>query len=294
MLMRKVGASLNAYNEIASLVGDPPCKDGLAASPIECLLVIDSGFSHSTVTPLFRGRPIHQAIRRLDMGGKFLTNYMKEIISIRQMDMTAETYVMSQVKEDVCYVSNDFRADLERTWGGGAGSARKLQDGESSLAIDFVLPDYITYLKGFARPHDPSLVSKRNKYGAILGPAGNMEHIITLGNERFTVPELLFNPSDAGMKEPGLPETVMQSLSGLPPGLWPAMLSNIWIVGGNTKLEGFVERVYILSPKKHVLRKLTDLIRSTELRQLAPAECVVRVVQAPEYALVSLYMVYTC
>ena len=253
-LTAEVGASLNAYNDIASLTGDPPRKDVPITLPVECLLVIDSGFSHSIVTPVFRGRPIQQAIRRLDMGGKFLTNYMKEIISIRQMDMTSETHVMNQVKEDVCYISNDFRADLERTWDGETGDSRKVQEGEKGVAIDFVLPDYVTYMKGFARPHDPSLVSKRNKYGAILGPTGNMEHIITLGNERFAVPELLFNPSDAGMKEAGLPETVMQSLSSLPPGLWPAMLSNVLIVGGNAKLAGFVERLYLHSPTKHVSR----------------------------------------
>ena len=237
MLTEKVGASLNAYNDIASLVGDPPGQFGVL--PTECLLVIDSGFSHSIVTPLYNGRPIHQAIRRLDIGGKFLTNYMKEIISIRQMDMTAETHVISQVKEDVCFVSTDFRGDLERTWGGN--KSKKNSDG--GLLIDFILPDYITHMKGFTRPHDPSLIAKRNKYGGIMSPGGTMESMLTLGNERFTVPELLFSPDDAGLKEAGLPETVMQSLSGLPPGLWSAMLSNILVIGGNAMFPGFIERL---------------------------------------------------
>ena len=237
MLTEKVGASLNAYNDIASLVGDP--SSHLKNSLTECLLVIDSGFSHSTVTPVYNGRPIHQAIRRLDIGGKFLTNYMKEIISIRQMDMTAETHVITQVKEDVCFVSTDFRADLERTW---SRNNRK-QDNHGGLLIDFVLPDYITHMKGFTRRHDPSLVAKRNKYGGIMSPGGTMESVLTLGNERFTVPELLFNPDDTGLMEAGLPETVMQSLSGLPPGLWSAMLSNVLVVGGNSLFPGFVERL---------------------------------------------------
>ena len=242
MLMGKVGPSLNAYNDIASLVGDPPTKNSVGGLPVECLLVIDSGFSHSTVTPLYNGRPIHQAIRRLDIGGKFLTNYMKEIVSIRHMDMTAETYLMNQIKEDVCYVSHDFKVDLERTWNETSGQGRK-RHGQQGLALDYILPDYITHMKGFARPHDPSLVTKRNKYGAVLGLDGVMEHIMTLGNERFAVPELLFNPGDAGMKEAGLPETVMHSLSGLPPGLWPAMLSNVLVVGGNANIQGFTERL---------------------------------------------------
>ena len=237
MLTEKVGASLNAYNDIASLIGDPLGHH--RTLPAECLLVIDSGHSHSTVTPLYNGRPIHQAIRRLDIGGKFLTNYMKEIISIRQMDMTAETHVIAQVKEDVCFVSSDFRLDLERSWRG----TNRRKDDDGGLLIDFILPDYITHMKGFTRPHDPSLVAKRNKYGGIMSPDGTMESMLTLGNERFTVPELLFSPDDVGLKEVGLPETVMQSLSGLPPGLWSAMLSNVLVVGGNAKFPGFVERL---------------------------------------------------
>ena len=68
---------------------------------------------------------------------------------------------------------------------------------------------------------------------------------MTLGNERFTVPELLFNPGDIGMKQAGLPDTIMQSMSGLPPGLWTAMLSNILVVGGNANLPGFVDRLFV-------------------------------------------------
>ena len=66
---------------------------------------------------------------------------------------------------------------------------------------------------------------------------------MTLANERFTVPELLFSPGYVGMKEEGLPGTVMQSLSGLPPGLWPVMLANILVVGGSCKIDGFMARL---------------------------------------------------
>ena len=69
---------------------------------------------------------------------------------------------------------------------------------------------------------------------------------MALGNERFTVPELLFNPGDIGMKQAGLPEAVMQTMSGLPPGLWPSMLSNILVIGGNAKFDGFLARLYVM------------------------------------------------
>ena len=246
MLTKLVGPSLNAYNDVSSLVGDPPRNSGIGALPMECLLVIDSGFSHTTVTPLLRGRPIQQAMRRLDIGGKFLTNYMKEVISLRQLNMVDETHLMNEVKEAVCYVSSTFEADLERTWKNEGGTRAVANKTEAEIVVDYVLPDYTTHAKGFVRPHDGSLLTRHSKIGGISGHGGAVEYVMTLGNERFAVPELLFNPDDIGLKQAGLPETVMQSLSGLPQGLWPAMLSNILVVGGNAKFEGFVDRLLVV------------------------------------------------
>ena len=238
-----IGPSLNAYNNVPSLFSDPPRNSDAGVLPVECLLLIDSGFSHTTVTPLYKGRPVQQAIRRLDIGGKFLTNYLKELVSIRHYNMLDETHLMNEIKEAVCYVTTNFSRDLERTWKGGAGDRRKVGDDGGNIIVDYVLPDYNTQKQGYTRPHDPSLVAKLKKIGAVVGGSGPVEDFMTLGNERFTVPELLFNPGDVGMKQVGLPEAVMQSLSGLPPGLWPAMLANVVLVGGNTKIDGLVERL---------------------------------------------------
>jgi actin-related protein 6 len=50
---------------------------------------------------------------RLDVGGKLLTNQLKELVSFRQWNMMDETYIMNHVKESCCYVSTDFKKDLE-------------------------------------------------------------------------------------------------------------------------------------------------------------------------------------
>lgn len=257
-----VGVSLNAYHDIPHLFGAPARDDGL---PVECLLVIDSGFSHTTVTPVYKGGPIQQAIRRLDIGGKFLTNYLKELVSIRHYNMLDETHLMNEVKEAICFVSDDFKRDLERTWKGTSNSRKKVLETDREIVVDYVLPDYNGRKDGYIRPHDPSLSTKMKKIGSLAGTADAVEDYMTLGNERFTVPELLFNPGDVGMKQPGLPETIMQSLSSVPTGMWPAMLANVLVVGGSARIDGFMARL------------------ETELRQLAPAECTLRVVRAPEY-----------
>lgn len=203
--------------------------------------MIDSGYSHTTVTPLYCGTPIQQAVRRVEIGGKLLTNYLKELVSIRHYNMSDETHLINQVKEAISFVSSDFRRDLERTWKGSSYGHQTNEDDQ--LRVDYILPDYNARKEGFMRAHDPSLNAKMRKIGALTGHGAVAEDFMTLGNERFTVPELLFNPGDVGMKQAGLPETVFQSLSGLPPGLWPAMLANILVVGGNAKIQGFVERL---------------------------------------------------
>ena len=219
------------------------------------MLVIDSGYSHTTVTPLLHGRPIHPAIRRLDVGGKLMTNYLTRLVSLRQFDMTNEPYTMNLMKESACYVASDFKADLEATWKGTQGEKRDPTGG--GIVKDYVLPDYQTLHKGYMRDHDPGLANKKRKLAA--GHKVEIEgDIVTLRNERFNVPEILFNPMDIGLRQPGLAQIVMQSLSVLPVGLWPGMLANIVVVGGNANIEGFSHRL------------------QSEIKQLAPSELLVR------------------
>ncbi|KAL4932284.1 actin family protein [Aspergillus undulatus] len=257
--LRCVGPSLNAWNEVQSLFEDPVLSQPDSTIwPTECLLVVDSGYSHTIVTPVYKGQPLQRGIRRLDLGGKHLTNYLKELVSMRQYNMVDETYIMNEVKESVCFVSNDFSGDLERTWKGNR--KRGQPDPGDGVVVDYVLPDPNGGKRGFMRPHDPLLGSKKRK--AVLAGASAeqiSEDVLVLGNERFTVPEILFTPSDVGMNSAGIPDIILQSLSVLPTGMHPAFLANVLVVGGNSLLPGFMERL------------------ETELRQIASAECVVRV-----------------
>ncbi|KAL1954662.1 hypothetical protein VTO42DRAFT_856 [Malbranchea cinnamomea] len=251
---RCIGPCLNAWNEVHSLFGDPvTINSNVSFFPAECLLVVDSGYSHTTVTPVYRGRPLQRGIRRLEIGGKFLTNYLKDLVSIRQYNMLDETYIINEVKETVCYVSNDFAGDMERTW--KIKNREWTNSSADRIVVDYVLPNPNTRRKGFMRPHDSTA---RRKIGTLAGTS-ETEDVLVLGNERFTVPELLFNPQDIGMQQPGIPEIIMQSLHVLPTGLHPAFLANVLVVGGNALIPGFLQRL------------------EGDLRQLAPTECVVRV-----------------
>ena len=220
-------------------------------------MLIDTGYSHTTVTPLLLGRPLQASIRRLDIGGKLLTNHLIRLLSLRQYDMRNDPYLVNEIKESLCYVSRDFKGDMERTWKGPKSDRREIYGTAGGLAKDYVLPDYHTVKQGYARDHDPNAATKLKEL--TKGKVGAAEDVLTLRNERFTVPELLFSPSDIHLRQSGVAQQVMDSLSSISMGLWPGFLANIVVVGGNANLPGFVERLQM------------------EMRALAPAECIVRV-----------------
>ena len=232
------------WNDVPALFdtpGQPPRPPPTRAS--EAALVIDTGFSHTHIMPTLFGAPWHSATRRIDIGGKFLTNYLKELVSLRTWNMMEEPHLISQVKEAVCFVSPDFARDLER--------CKRLRPTQNPLVRDYVLPDYNTSRVGYSRAHVPAAARAKEK--------GDDEQVMVLANERFVVPELLFNPADVGLKQAGIVEGVIQSLELVPERLRPILLSNIVLVGGNAAIPGFKERFEI------------------ELGPLAPSEAIVRV-----------------
>ena len=256
----------------------PKAHPSLANLPMECLLVIDSGYSYTSITPCFEGRPIQRAIRRLDFGGKHLTNLLKETISVRHFDLHQDTKIVNDIKEDVAFVSTSLKADLEATWKGNKKAKPSAVHEDSmdvdrqhvDVRLDYVLPDGVTLTRGFARPHDPSKEAEKKRKLAISHPDSN-EIVMTLGNERYVVPEVLFHPADIGSKQPGLADCVIQSLSKLPPLVQATMVANIIVVGGNAKIPGFVERVQdeLRAKTKSEwpvrVRKMEDPITSTWL-----------------------------
>ena len=55
----------------------------LPAARARCGLVVDAGFSFTHVAAVFDGRVLPGGVRRINLGGKALTNYLKELISYR-------------------------------------------------------------------------------------------------------------------------------------------------------------------------------------------------------------------
>ena len=190
-----------------------------------CCIVVDTGYSFTHIVPYYGGKIVPKAILRIDVGGKLLTNHLKEIVSYRQLHVLDETYVMNQVKEDVCYVSQSFYGDME--------ILRKKSQANTVLR-EYVLPNFSTRRRGFIREQ----ISKPSSHGQ-----ASEEQSLRLASERISVPELLFHPSDLGINQMGIPEAVCHSVFLTPNKMHPHLFANIVLTGGCALFPGFRERV---------------------------------------------------
>jgi len=203
--------------------GDLACYQNKLDCPEEkCCLVIESGYSFTHIVPYVLGRRIRNSVKRIDVGGKLLTNHLKDIISYRQLHVLDETFVMNACKEDCCYVSTDFNSDIELA---------KARTG-NQIARDYVLPDFTSIRRGYMKSQEES-----------TGKPGDGEQIIRMNNERFMVPEILFNPSDIGIRQMGIPEAVALAISECEEIAQPWLYRNILLTGGNVLFPGFKERL---------------------------------------------------
>jgi len=92
-------------------------------------------------------------------------------------------------------------------------------------------------------------------------PDGN---IITIGNERFRCPEVLFQPSFIGKEAAGIHDTMFQTIMKCDVDIRKDLYSNIVLSGGTTMFNGIAERL------------------TKELTALAPAAMKIKVVAPPE------------
>ena len=191
-----------------------------------CCIVVDTGYSFTHIIPYYQGKIVPKGVLRIDVGGKLLTNHLKEIVSYRQLHVLDETYVMNQVKEEVCYVSQDFYGDME---------IAKRRGAANSVIREYVLPDFSTKRKGFVREK----ISKSNSHTN----QPSEEQMLRLANERFTVPEILFHPSDIGINRMGIPEAISHCISLTPKEMHPHLYANIILTGGCALFPGFYERI---------------------------------------------------
>lgn len=179
-------------------------------------IVIDVGFSATTVVPIVEGREMVRAARRLSLGGKALTNLLKQTVSFRSWNMSDETAVINAVKERCCFVASEYYTELVRL--------------RQSPALRYVLPDPTRFTDPLGHVRHPDEEDDPS------------EQILALRNERIAIPEALFYPSDIGLNQAGVAELVTQAVNDCDPALHPDLYANVLLTGGCCRFRGFRHR----------------------------------------------------
>ncbi|KAM5547953.1 actin-related protein 6 [Rosa sericea] len=221
----------------------------------QCSLVVDCGFSFTHAVPVFQNFPINYAAKRIDLGGKALTNYLKELVSYRSVNVMDETFLIDDVKEKLCFVSMNVTRDLQ---------IAKKHGKDNAFRCTYVLPDGVTHTQGYVK--DPE---EAKRYLAI-GDSDSLQEVakkmdvnrvevldkleerkkidlskneFDLTNERFLVPEMIFHPADLGMNQAGLAECIVRAVSSCHPHLHPVLYESIILTGGSTLFPRLADRL---------------------------------------------------
>jgi len=98
-------------------------------------IVLDSGDGVSHAVPVYEGFAIPNSIRRIDVAGRDVTEYLQVLLRKAGyvFHTSAEKETVRDLKEKICFVSKDPRKE-EKEWGGVGGRSE-------GKVVEYVLPD---------------------------------------------------------------------------------------------------------------------------------------------------------
>jgi actin-related protein 6 len=282
---------------------------GAVPTPTKCCCVVDLGWSACQVVPMYKDKILAQNIRRLPIGGRHMIGLWKYYCSYRQWNLMDADFLLQDAHHQLAYVSLDIASELKM--------AQRTFLGRRPFDREFVLPDYQTTHKGFARLTPQLRRIQDEKIGGSLdvdeeenvkdnqddsqnGQEQQEEdgdgiedekkssddededdkedldsdeetdeqrrqrllkqkeeeerrqreieaqhQTLLVSVERFTIPEVLFRPSDAGFAPDiaGLPQVIVAAIEACPRIYQSALYESIRLVGGGCKLENLEERL---------------------------------------------------
>jgi len=116
-------------------------------------VVVDSGDGVTHIVPVYEGFAMPQQIKRLDVAGRHLTEYMIKLLQLRgyTFNRTADFETVREIKEKVCYVGYDL--ELEK----------KLALETTTVMQSYTLPDGRVIKVGAERFEAPEALFEPNR-----------------------------------------------------------------------------------------------------------------------------------
>jgi len=181
-------------------------------------LIVDMGDGVCHAVPVYEGFVLRHAIQRTNIGGRDITNYLSRLLMHHRgvaLTTTAEKEIVRDIKEKLCYVSVNPEAELAAIYG---ESERVKEYYAGAPPAEAVKPEPAEYTL----------------------PDGSS---VTLLEERFLAPEVLFSPGLIGRDEPGLHEIIFDAIMACDIDVRKDMIENIVVTGGSSLFPGLKERV---------------------------------------------------
>jgi actin-related protein len=176
-------------------------------------IVLDSGDGVTHAVPIYEGYSIPHAVIKIMLAGRDITKELEKLMTECGWfsESTAQTEIVREIKEKLCYVSMNFEEDL------------------------------VAKENAFHAPKDETRIKEwRQKYQIEYElPDGNT---LSLGTERFRAPEILFNPSLHGKSIPGIHKLVNKSIAECDVDTRKSLWENIILTGGSAMFEGYADR----------------------------------------------------